>query len=45
MPKTVIITVLFLEDILGASYFTYIIPNVVTMQDSYTSSPFYRGRD
>ena len=40
MSKTVIITILFLEDGLGTSDFTYIAPNAVTVQDSYPSSPF-----
>lgn len=40
VSKTVIITILFLEDGLGTSDFTYIAPNAVTVQDSYPSSPF-----
>ena len=40
VSKTVIITILFLEDGHGTSDFTYIAPNAVTVQDSYPSSPF-----
>lgn len=40
MSKTIIIRILFLEDGLGTSDFTYITPDAITVQDSYPLSPF-----
>ena len=40
VSKTIIITILLLEDGLGTSDFTHITPNAITVQDSYPSSPF-----
>lgn len=40
MSKTIIITILLLEDGLGTSDFTRVTPNAITVQDNYPSSPF-----
>lgn len=40
MSKTIIITILLLEDGLGTSDFTRVTPNAITVQENYPSSPF-----